>query len=58
MSCYYDFQASPGATPLDIKGKYDFLDNEEIVTKLLEFQEDATAIAVSYTHLDVYKRQR
>ncbi|WP_298121462.1 heavy metal translocating P-type ATPase metal-binding domain-containing protein [Flavobacterium sp.] len=48
MSCYYDFQASPGATPLDIKGKYDFLDNEEIVTKLLEFQEDETAIVSLY----------
>lgn len=48
MSCYYDFQASPGATPLDIKGKYDFLDNEEIVTKLLEFQEDTTAIVSLY----------
>lgn len=44
MSCYYDFEKSPGATPLDIKGKYDFLDNETIAAKLLEFQEDATAI--------------
>ena len=44
MTCYYDFEKSPGATPLDIKGKYDFLDNEGIVSKLLEFQEDKTAI--------------
>ncbi len=44
MVCYYDFEKSPGATPLDIKGKYDFLDNESIVSKLLEFQEDTTAI--------------
>ena len=44
MSCYYDFEKSPGATPQDIKGKYDFLDNESIVLKLLEFQEDKTAI--------------
>ncbi|NDP26909.1 MAG: HAD-IC family P-type ATPase [Flavobacterium sp.] len=44
MTCYYDFEKSPGATPLDIKGKYDFLDNESIVSKLLEFQEDKTAI--------------
>lgn len=48
LSCYYDFQASPGATPLDIKGKYDFLDNEDIVSKLLEFQEDATHIVSLY----------
>ncbi len=44
LSCYYDFQNAPGATPQDIKGKYDFLDNEEIVEKLLEFNEDKTAI--------------
>jgi len=44
MTCYYDFEKSPGATPLDISGKYDFLDNENIVSKLLEFQEDKTAI--------------
>jgi P-type Cu+ transporter len=48
MTCYYDFQASPGATPLDIKGKYDFLENEEIVTKLLEFNEDNTSIVSLY----------
>ena len=44
MTCYYDFEKSPGATPQDIKGKYDFLDNESIVSKLLEFQENSTAI--------------
>jgi Cu+-exporting ATPase len=44
MSCYYDFEKSPGATPQDINGKYDFLDNESIVSKLLEFEENATAI--------------
>lgn len=48
LSCYYDFQSSPGATPLDIQGKYDFLDNEEIVTKLLEFQENTTHIVSLY----------
>ena len=44
MSCYYDFENSPGATPQDINGKYDFLDNESIVSKLLEFEENSTAI--------------
>jgi P-type Cu+ transporter len=48
LTCYYDFQASPGATPLDIQGKYDFLDNENIVAKLLEFQEDTTHIVSLY----------
>ncbi|MEA9412168.1 heavy metal translocating P-type ATPase [Flavobacterium sp. PL02] len=44
LTCYYDFEKSPGATPQDIQGKYDFLDNESIQVKLLEFQEDTTAI--------------
>jgi len=48
MTCYYDFQASPGATPLDINGKYDFLENESIVSKLLEFQENSTHIISLY----------
>lgn len=52
MSCYYDFEKSPGATPLDIKGKYDFLENESIVAKLLEFQEEKTAIvSLSIPHI-------
>lgn len=44
LTCYYDFQASPGATPQDIQGKYDFLKDEQIVNKLLEFQESNTYI--------------
>lgn len=48
LTCYYDFQASPGATPQEIQGKYDFLDNEEIVSKLLEFQENSTHIVSLY----------
>lgn len=52
MTCYYDFEKSPGATPLDINGKYEFLDNESIVVKLLEFQEDKTAIvSLSIPHI-------
>lgn len=48
LSCYYDFQSAPGATPQDIKGKYDFLANESIVSKLLEFQENTTHIVSLY----------
>jgi len=44
LTCYYDFENSPGATPLDINGKYDFLDNETIVRKLLDFEEATTDI--------------
>ena len=48
LTCYYDFQSAPGATPQDIQGKYDFLDNAEIVSKLLEFDEDKTTIVSLY----------
>jgi Cu+-exporting ATPase len=52
LTCYYDFEKYPGATPQDIKGKYDFLDNESIVIKLLEFKEDKTAIvALNIPHI-------
>ncbi|SHG19414.1 heavy metal translocating P-type ATPase [Flavobacterium defluvii] len=44
LICYYDFEKSPGATPQDIQGKYDFLDNETILAKILEFQEGNTSI--------------
>jgi Cu+-exporting ATPase len=44
LTCYYDFEKSPGATPQDIQGKYDFLDNEAILSKILEFKEGNTAI--------------
>ena len=53
LSCYYDFEQSPGATPLDIAGKYDFLDNPTIVAKLLDFQEENTEIiTLSIPHID------
>ena len=44
LGCYYDFENSPGATPLDIEGKYDFLDSEKILEKILEFHEESTAV--------------
>ncbi len=44
LTCYYDFEKTPGATPNDIKGKYDFIDDEKISSKLLDFKEDSTSI--------------
>jgi Cu+-exporting ATPase len=44
LTSYYDFEKAPGATPQDIQGKYDFLENESILSKVLEFQEGNTAI--------------
>ncbi len=37
LTCYYDLQDSPGTTPSEISGKYDYLENQEIAKKLLEF---------------------
>jgi len=48
LTCYYDFENAPGATPQDIKGKYDFLDNQDIVAKLLDFKEENTQIVSLY----------
>lgn len=44
LTDYYNFEVAPGATPQDIKGKYDFLENEVIVAKLLDFNEADTQI--------------
>lgn len=48
LSCYYDFENSPGATPTDIQGKYNFLDNKDIVSKLLDFDEADSSIVTLY----------
>ncbi|PDS25136.1 heavy metal translocating P-type ATPase [Flavobacterium branchiophilum] len=44
MSCYYDFEKTPGSTPNDIQGKYDFLKNEDIIIKILDFKENSNCI--------------
>ncbi len=48
MTCYYDFQNNPGAIPQEIKGKYDYLSNESIVSKLIEFEDDSFQIVTLY----------
>ncbi len=48
LTCYYDLQNAPGAIPTEIKGKYDFLDNDKIKEKLLEFNDDNTQIVTLY----------
>lgn len=48
LTCYYDFQASPGATPKELNGKYDFLEQASIVEKLTEFNDGRTQIATLY----------
>lgn len=44
LSCYYDLENAPGSIPNEIKGKFDFLDNEDIAQKLLEFDDIETAV--------------
>lgn len=44
LSYYYDIEKTPGISPKEIAGKYDFLDNETIVEKLLEFNDGNTQI--------------
>ena len=44
LSYYYDLEKTPGISPKEIAGKYDFLDNEAIVEKLLEFNDGNTQI--------------
>ena len=44
LESYYDLQNSPGASPLGNSSKYDFLDNEKIVQRLLQFSEGNTQI--------------
>lgn len=46
LKSYYAFEQSPGATPLADNNKYDFLDNEKIVEKLLQFNEEETQIVL------------
>ena len=48
LTCYYDLQNAPGAIPSEIEGKYDFLDNEKIKDKLLEFKDDKVHIITLY----------
>jgi P-type Cu+ transporter len=46
LACYYDLQSSPGAIPKEIKRKYDFLDKQNIIDKLLEFNDDSIQIVI------------
>ncbi len=48
LTCYYDLQESPGTTPKEIEGKYNFLENKKIVEQLLEFNDDEIQIINLY----------
>ncbi|HKJ48738.1 MAG TPA: heavy metal translocating P-type ATPase metal-binding domain-containing protein, partial [Christiangramia sp.] len=44
LSYYYDLENAPGISPKIRDGKYDYLDNTEIMDKLLEFDHGDTKI--------------
>lgn len=44
LTCYYDLENAPGTIPKEIKGKYNYLDNEEISTKIIEFSDGETSV--------------
>ena len=48
LTCYYDMQQAPGSTPKEIEGKYNFLENDKIIEKLLEFNDGKTQIVTLY----------
>ncbi|TYA55939.1 heavy metal translocating P-type ATPase [Formosa maritima] len=48
LTCYYDLQTSPGAIPKEIQGKYDFLEQQNIIEKLIEFDDDNVQIVTLY----------
>ena len=48
LSCYYDLENSPGTIPSEIKGKFNYLDNESIAEKLIEFNDGQTSVVNFY----------
>ncbi|WKK64772.1 heavy metal translocating P-type ATPase [Lutimonas zeaxanthinifaciens] len=48
LTGYYDLESNPGTAPKDIKGKFDYLDNEDIAAQLIEFDDQETAVANFY----------
>lgn len=48
LTSYYDIQSSPGSTPSEINGKYNFLEKDEIVEKLVEFDDGVHQIVQLY----------
>ena len=48
LGCYYDLEHAPGKTPPELQGKYDFLDQKDIVEKLVDFNDGDTQIINLY----------
>jgi len=48
LTCYYDLQSSPGSIPKEVEGKYDFLQQQNIINKLVEFSDESIQIVTLY----------
>ena len=48
LSCYYDVEQTPGTIPKEIKGKFDYLDNQDIAAKLIEFTDGTISVVEFY----------
>jgi len=48
LSCYYDLEKAPGSVPKEIKGKFNYLDNTDIASKLIEFDDLETSVVNFY----------
>ena len=48
LSHYYELQDAAGASPKEVKSKYDFLDNSDIVERLIDFREDNVELVELY----------
>ncbi|WP_421801047.1 heavy metal translocating P-type ATPase [Flagellimonas sp.] len=44
LSTFYEIEGKAGTTPNEIRQKYDFLDNQEIVQQLVEFNEEGVQV--------------
>lgn len=44
LSTFYEIEGKAGTTPNEIRQKYDFLDNQEIVKQLVEFDEEGMQV--------------
>tara|TARA_R110002073_G_scaffold72537_1_gene177434 strand:- start:428266 stop:430656 length:2391 start_codon:yes stop_codon:yes gene_type:complete len=48
LSSYYDFEDAPGKSPKEIKGKYDYLDSDQITEKLYDFKDNKVSVITFY----------
>jgi len=48
LSRYYDLENNPGKAPEALLGKYDYLENKEITTSLIEFDDETIQIVTLY----------